>query len=82
MRISDLRLFFPFEARFGKMKPPFQEALRAEVARLGVEQVQTVLERCATRGRSWNYVRRALANEAAAEPVSSAFHRAFPAVQR
>ncbi len=67
----DLRLFFPFEARFGKMKPPFQEALRAELARLGAEQVQTVIERCATRGRSWNYVGRALANEAAVEPVSA-----------
>ena len=68
---SDLALFFPFEDRFGKMKPPFQAVLRAELARLGAEQVQTVLERCATRGRSWNYVQRALANEAAAEPVSA-----------
>jgi hypothetical protein len=70
---SDLILFFPFEARFGKMKPPFKEALRVELARLGVKQVQTVLERCATRGRSWNYVQRALTNEAATEPVSALF---------
>ena len=74
---SDLALFFPFEARFGKMKPLFQAALRAELARLGAEQVQTVLERCATRGRSWNYVGRALSNEAAAKPVSASSAEIF-----
>ena len=64
---SDLRLFSPFENRFGKLKPATKPLLREQLARLGVDQVQEVLQRCASRGRSWNYVCRALANE---EPTS------------
>ncbi len=67
---ADLLLFTPFEIRFGKLKAPQHELLRTEQKRLGREGVGQVLERCATRGRSWSYVLKALANERAAEVVS------------
>ena len=60
---DDLDLFTSYEYRFGKLKDPFRRALRDERVRLGSERVGQVLERCATRGRSWSYVLKALANE-------------------
>ena len=60
---SDLTLFFPFESRFGLLKDTFKTTLREELARLGANRVGEVLDRCATRGRSWAYVLKALANE-------------------
>ena len=65
----DLAIFFAYTGRFGKLKPQLKDALREQLVRLGVERVQVVLERCATRGRSWGYVLAALANEA---PVATA----------
>ncbi len=67
---SDLAIFFPFEARFGKLKNQPKEILRAELARLGTSKVGEVLERCTSHGRSWAYVLKALANEAASEIVA------------
>ena len=61
----DLALFFPFEARFGKLKRQFTGTLRNELMRLEAERVGEVLIRCATRGRSWAYVAKALAREEA-----------------
>lgn len=55
--------FNRFENRFGKLEDERLEALQAEVTRLGALKVREVLERCAARGRSWNYVVKALANE-------------------
>ena len=67
---SDLTLFFPFESRFGLLKDTFKTTLREELARLGASRVGEVLDRCATRGRSWAYVLKALANEQGTnEPV-------------
>jgi hypothetical protein len=60
---SDLEVFFSFEDRFGKFKDRFHEPCRAELIRLGMTKVKEVLDRCATRGRSWNYVHSALSNE-------------------
>ena len=60
---DDFQLFTSYEYRFGKLKDQFRSALRDERVRLGVERVGQVLERCATRGRSWFYVIKALANE-------------------
>lgn len=62
---DDLTLFLAYEKRFGKLKPTHQTAFRAELKRLGPDQVGIVLARCATRGRSWTYVMKALTNEAA-----------------
>jgi hypothetical protein len=61
----DLEIFFSFESRFGKLKDRFHEPFRSELARLGATKVGEVLDRCATRGRSWVYVQHALANEQA-----------------
>ena len=58
-----MTLFFPFESRFGLLKDTFKTTLREELARLGANRVGEVLDRCATRGRSWAYVLKALANE-------------------
>jgi hypothetical protein len=60
---SDIQIFSPYVKRFGKLKKQLPALLRAELERLGSERVGEVLERCSTRGRSWNYVLRALANE-------------------
>ena len=69
-RDDNLDLFFSFEQRFGKFKDRFHEPFRAELARLGVSRVGEVLERCATRGRSWNYVLSALAHEETVAPAT------------
>jgi hypothetical protein len=61
---DDLDIFLSYESRFGKLKDRFHDSLRNELTRLGATNVREVLERCATRGRSWAYVQRALANEA------------------
>jgi len=63
---DDFQIFYAFEDRFGKLKEKLQGPFRSELARLGTERVGEVLGRCATRGRSWNYVLKALANETAA----------------
>ncbi|MEO8396562.1 MAG: hypothetical protein ABI700_26445 [Chloroflexota bacterium] len=60
---SDLKIFFPFESRFGLLKNRAKIGLRQELERLGTSRVEEVLDRCATRGRSWSYVLSALANE-------------------
>jgi hypothetical protein len=62
---SNLGIFLIFEGRFGKLKEPLLGTFCAELTRLGTERVREVLERCATRGRSWSYVAKALANETA-----------------
>lgn len=64
---EDFAMFNAYEHRFGKRKSKNAPALRAEWERLGTERVGQVLERCASRGRSWNYVLQALANEATPE---------------
>jgi hypothetical protein len=56
-------LFQAFENRFQKPKAGERAALKAELQRLGAPLVTEVLTRCAQRGRSWQYVLRALANE-------------------
>lgn len=66
-RDEDLAIFLQFQERFGKLKSGNVFALRAELERLGIEKAVLILERCATRGRSWNYVMKALANEATPE---------------
>lgn len=68
---SDETLFNAFENRFGKLKDPLRAPLSAEVTRLGATKVREVLARCATRGRSWNYVLKALANEQAPSAMPS-----------
>lgn len=65
----DLGIFQPFENRFGKLPQRLQESLLPELQRLGATKVREVLGRCATRGRSWNYVLRALVNEVGASAV-------------
>jgi hypothetical protein len=62
---NDLKFFLVYEKRFGKLKTSQQSAFHAELERLGRDQIGRVLERCATRGRSWTYVLKALTNEAA-----------------
>ncbi len=64
---SDLDIFRAFEDRFGHLKTSLQAPLRQQLARLGASRVGEVLDRCASRGRSWNYVLKALANEAEAD---------------
>ena len=60
----DLAICFAYRNRFGKLKETVKLALREQLARLGEQQVQVVLERCSSRGRSWSYVLAALVNEA------------------
>ena len=67
---DDFLLFTSYEHRFGPLKERFRRALRDERVRLGVERVGQVLERCATRGRSWSYVLKALVNEETPTPPS------------
>lgn len=62
-RDDDLQLFYTFAERFGKFRSEQAGTFRAELERLGADQVLLVLQRCATRGRSWHYVQKALANE-------------------
>lgn len=64
---DDLAIFTAFVSRFGKIKKRDIETLRAERSRLGLDRAGLVLERCATRAHSWNYVLRALANEVTPE---------------
>ena len=66
---SDLVLFLTYTGRFGKLKPVVKEMLREQLARLGVEKTEEVLQRCVSRGRSWSYVIKALSQEA---PVAAA----------
>ena len=61
---DDLQIFASYRKRFGKFKAELHEPFRQQVTRLGRDRVGQVLERCATRGRSWSYVLRALENEA------------------
>jgi len=61
----DSQLFKPFEKHFGKIKDKEQSLLKSEVQRLGATGVTEVLARCVGRGRSWQYVLRALTNETA-----------------
>ena len=61
---DDLQIYAPYRKRFGKFKAELHEPLREQLVRLGASRVGQVLERCATRGRSWSYVLRALENEA------------------
>jgi hypothetical protein len=67
---GDVSIFTTFENRFGKLKSQTLPALQAEAARLGTAAVREVLTRCAARGRSWNYVLKALANETGSALVS------------
>lgn len=67
---DDLIIFQNFETRFGKLKDLHRNVFRVELARLGTERVGQVLERCATRGRSWGYVQTALASEVKVEVPS------------
>ena len=69
---DDLQIFLPYRKRFGKLKAEFHEPLREQLARLGIERVGQVLERCSSRGRSWKYVLAALANEAPADTAQEA----------
>lgn len=62
----DFQVFTTYEKRFGHLKKNVAPLLRAQLDRLGAAHVREVLDRCAPRGRSWNYVVRALANEAVA----------------
>jgi len=59
----EYELFQPFENGFQKAKASERTALKAELQRLGAPVVTEILNRCAQRGRSWQYVLRALANE-------------------
>ena len=68
---SDLEIFFAFEDRFGHLKTSLKPPLRQQLARLGAGRVGEVLGRCASRGRSWHYVLKALANEQPAAIPSS-----------
>ena len=61
---DDLQIFASYRKRFGKFKADLHEPFRQQITRLGRDRVGQVLERCATRGRSWSYVLRALENEA------------------
>ncbi|MEO8393302.1 MAG: hypothetical protein ABI700_09950 [Chloroflexota bacterium] len=65
---SDLEVFYPFESRFGLLKPSAKTVLRHQLERLGATKVREVLDRCATRGRWWGYAEKALANEATVPP--------------
>lgn len=62
---QDFELFKAFEKQFGKAKTPQRLALKAQLERLGATLVHDILARCVGRGRSWQYVQRALENEAA-----------------
>ncbi len=64
----DLEICFAFEDRFGHLKTSLKAPLRQQIARLGAETTEAVLTRCTSRGRSWNYVLTALANE---QPASA-----------
>ena len=68
-RDDDLDIFFAYENRFGHCKERFHDALRKALENLGANKVEEVLERCATRGRSWNYVLSALAHEETVAPA-------------
>ena len=68
MRDDDLGIFLAYEKRFGRLKEQSFGTFRDELARLGVSRVGDVLERCATRCRSWKYVATALANE---QPIAA-----------
>lgn len=72
-RERDTGIFTPYEKRFGKLKRSNTELLLAEVERLGSERAVQVVERCATRGRSWAYVLKALANETVVEASQSPY---------
>ena len=61
---DDLLIFMPYRKRFGKFKAELHDLFRQQISRLGSDRVGEVLERCASRGRSWSYVLRALENEA------------------
>lgn len=65
---DDVMLFSPYQKRFGKLRTTHTRLLEFQLNRLGPKRAGEVLERCVTRGRSWNYVCRALANEADAVP--------------
>ena len=69
---QEYELFKPFENRFQKAKPRERTALKAELQRLGAPVVTEILARCAQRGRSWQYVLRALANESPSSAPSRA----------
>ncbi|MEO8393963.1 MAG: hypothetical protein ABI700_13310 [Chloroflexota bacterium] len=71
---SESQIFTAYIYRFGKLKKQLPALLSAELQRLGAERVGQVLERCATRGRSWIYVLRALENEM---PPPTAYGIAF-----
>ncbi len=84
-REDDLQPFFSYQKRFGELKAIHHSAFRAELTRLGTTKVREVLERCATRGRSWSYVAKALANEAATTPSTTVYeiHNGnFPTLDR
>ena len=79
---EDLQIFLPYQKRFGRLRTDLHEPLRTQLARLGASRVGEVLARCATRGRSFKYVLRALENEAAAaapEAPSERLWGDFPA---
>jgi hypothetical protein len=57
--------FFSFyQEKFGHLNDQLKARLVGEFERLGRESTQQILERCARRGKSWQYVLRALTNEA------------------
>lgn len=61
---DDLKEILHHQKKFGKLKARTREVLKPLIAAVGWATTHEVLNRCAKRGRSWQYVIKALANEA------------------